>query len=373
MSSAYYLLVSLPTSARAGTWISSELGSGSSKPRVRTLELPQFQSGTLDSLVQQSEDLAKSDTQLGQAVVKVDDVLSAVDGESLRRTYAAKQCECIDNFRWNAAKFHLDKPLVKLSETIVEEALQLDADVRQQFQQYQQHKSALAAAERKQHGDLTVRLLHDIVRPEQFVVGSENLASIAIAVPHQLISEFLKSYETVSPFVVPRSAIEVFADKDYSLYVVTTFKKYQSAFVTAAREHKWHPRTDFEYLDLLLQAMRDEYEALKSAEASLRTDTIRLARQASIDLCSLWMHLKTVRIYVELVLRYGLPPQFDYFTISFDNNQKACAKAKKDLLAKFAYLGEGSADTSGAKPNLKEYAGLMDTEYEPFVLYELKV
>lgn len=365
----HFLIVSLPQSIKALDYLGESCGSSF----LTRLDLPDFQLGTLDSLVQQSDDLAKFDSQLALALAKATDVLDQIEGSSQRSLYVDRQCDCILSFRWNSGKFHLDKPLVNLVSAVVDEALQLDADLRSQFQQLQQHKTLLAAADRKQNGDLLVRLLHEIVKPRDFVVGSDNLQSLAVAVPRQLVLDFIKSYETVLPFVVPRLALEIAQDKEYSLYVVTVFKKHLSAFVTASRDHKWCPRTDFEYLDELLQAMRDEYDALRRQELALRTDTIRLARTAAIELCTLYMHLKTIRVYVELVLRYGLPPQFDCFVLGYRDNSKACQKAKKDMLQKYGYLGNGSVNADGSKPNLKEYAALVDTEYEPFVLYELTV
>ena len=46
--------------------------------------------------------------------------------------------------------------------------------------------------------------------------------------------------------IVPRSAIEVDKDDEYSLYAVTTFKKHSHDFIHKCRELKWTPR-DFTY------------------------------------------------------------------------------------------------------------------------------
>ena len=57
-----------------------------------------------------------------------------------------------------------------------------------------------------------------------------------------------------------------------------------------------------------------------------------------------------------------------------ESNLKNVDKAKKELIAKFNYLG-GNGYTTGNNnsSNLHEYASLVDTEYQPFVLYELEI
>ena len=57
---------------------------------------------------------------------------------------------------------------------------------------------------------------------------SEYIETHLVAVPLQQTKEFMKSYETISSWVVPRSAVKIDSDDDFTLYAVTTFKKYLS-------------------------------------------------------------------------------------------------------------------------------------------------
>lgn len=372
-SSTQYLMVSLPLSANALPFLERQLNLG--KQPLSEFKLPDFQIKTLDSLVQLSEELAKLDATLGASVLKVVDVIDAVEPNKLfNETRVVNKRPApvfVENFAWNTSKYRLDKSIKDLVLLISGEALGLDSDVRLAYQLYQTAKSNFMAADRKRNGDLSIKSLHDIVRPDHFVLDSEHLTSVLIAVPKNLVKDFEKSYETVTDFVIPRSAVVVAKDSEYVLYTVTLFKKYQQEFIAASREHKWHPRTDFEYSEDNLNELRKEFDLTKATESKTKNDLVRLVKTAYSEIFSGWFHIKAIRIYVESVLRYGLPPQFDSYAIKFEgSNTSNVDKAKKELVAKFGYLG---GDGFSEKSNLHEYASLVDSDYEPFVLYQVEI
>lgn len=374
MDPAQYLLVSLPETANAYDAIRT--APGAEKAVISKFPLPDFQIKTLDQLVQISEEVAKSDSTLQASVAKIVDVLTSVQPDrlfaELRQVNKRPATNYVELFLWNSSKYRLDRPIKALMDTIGSEAASLDSDVRLSYQQYQTARSNFAGAERKRNGDLSVRSLHDVVSADQFILDSDHLTTVVVAVPRNLVDDFRKSYETLTEFVVPRSANQIAVDSDYSLFTVSLFKKYQGEFVAAAREHKWHPRSDFVYSEEALNEMRKEFDLTKAAEAKTRNDLIRLASTAYSEVFSSWLHIKAIRIYVESVLRYGLPPQFDCYSIRFvgSNAASLAQKTRKDLLAKFGYLG---GDGFSGSTNLHEYASLVDADYEPFVLYTLEI
>ncbi|KAK6884888.1 V-type proton ATPase subunit C [Candida tropicalis] len=369
---ADYLILSLPQSTNAHEWLEQSLNNG--KQPLYNLKIPDFQSGTLDSLVQESEELTKIDQQLGASVSKVIEILNSIvdtKNNTSRIVQSRSIFDYIQNFQWNSSKYRLDKPIQELVKIISNEAITLDNDVRASFQNYQAAKSNFLAADRKKNGDLSIKSLHEIVKPEQFVLDSEHLTTILIAVPNNLVADFYKTYETLTEFVIPRSAEVIAKDQEFTLFGVTLFKKFQQEFITNAREHRWHPRTDFTYNEEVLNNLRKEFDLTQATEMKLKNDLIRLSKTAYSDIVASWLHIKVIRTYVEAVLRYGLPPEFDNYLIKFEgNNLKNVSKAKKELVQKFGYLGgDGFSNSS----NLHEYASLVDTDYEPFVLYDFEI
>lgn len=211
------------------------------------------------------------------------------------------------------------------------------------------------------------------MRRENFVQESEYLTTLLIAVPKSQSKEFLSSYETLVPMVVPRSASVIAQDEEFILYNTTLFQKYAPEFSLKARERKWIPR-EFHYSEALIEDLKKEQQVAAQAERKQWGDIVRLSRTAYADVIANWAHLKAIRIFVEAVLRYGLPPNF--INTSLYITAKSQKKVEDALVAKFGYLS-GNAFQKDKKGNLKtdsdlhEYGALVDTDYKPFVYFEL--
>jgi V-type H+-transporting ATPase subunit C len=158
-------------------------------------------------------------------------------------------------------------------------------------------------------GNLSTKSLASIVDPRQLVHESEYLESHLVAIPAQQVKDFFKTYETVAPMVVPRSANLIASDDEFSLFAVTTFKKHSQEFVHKAREHKWIPR-DFKYSEGGREAEAKEVERVGGDERKLWGETLRLGRTGWSEAVMVWIHVLVLRVFVETVLRYGLPLDF---------------------------------------------------------------
>ena len=156
---------------------------------------------------------------------------------------------------------------------------------------------------------MSTKSLASVVDPRSLIRDSEYIESHLVAVPAQQVKEFLKTYETVAPMVVPRSATLVASDNDFTLYAVTTFKKHSAEFVHRARENKWIPR-EFKYVEGGKEEERREVERVGGDERKLWGETLQLGRTAWSDAVMVWMHVLVLRVFVETVLRYGLPLDF---------------------------------------------------------------
>merc|ERR1712083_225763 len=144
-----------------------------------------------------------------------------------------------------------------------------------------------------------------------------------------------KCYETISENVVPGSAKHFASldDKDgNSIWRVVVFKSAAEAFKKAAREKRWVVR-DFEYSE-------DNYKKLKAHRESLDEQVKRnhelvkaLYQAAWSDTLVALMHIKAMRIFVESVLRFGMPPSFASFIVC-PKSPAPARKALADILGK---------------------------------------
>lgn len=141
------------------------------------------------------------------------------------------------------------------------------------------------------------------------VHDSEHLETHLLAVPNALVKEFLKSYESLAEMVVPRSANKITQDEEYTLYGVTTFKKFSPEFLHAAREKRWTPR-DYKYKEGGKEEEKKEVEALEKEAKKLWGEALRLGRTGYSESAMVWVHALALRVFVETVLRYGLPLDF---------------------------------------------------------------
>jgi V-type H+-transporting ATPase subunit C len=158
-------------------------------------------------------------------------------------------------------------------------------------------------------GNLSTKSLSSVVDPRTVVQDSEYIETHLIAVPAQQVKEFLKAYETLTPMVVPRSANLVAQDSEFTLYAVTTFRKHSTEFVHKCREQKWIPR-DFKYVEGGKEEERRDVERVGGDARKLWGETLRLGRTAWSEAVMVWVHVLVLRVFVETVLRYGLPLDF---------------------------------------------------------------
>lgn len=109
--------------------------------------------------------------------------------------------------------------------------------------------------------------------------------------------------------VVPRSATEVQKDDEFILYSVAGFKKHSQEFLHRCRERKWIPR-DYKFKEGGAEAEKQEIQKLEKEEKKLWGECLRMCRTGWSEGMSVWVHVLVLRVFVESVLRYGLPMDF---------------------------------------------------------------
>ncbi|KAL5594548.1 hypothetical protein BROUX41_001473 [Berkeleyomyces rouxiae] len=309
---------------------------------VLPFPIPSFKIGTLDALVQQADELAKLDSACQSVAAKVADSLKNIlDGDedkiAQQKTVNDKPTDhYISSFSWNKARYRADKPISELVDMLQKELATTDNDIKAKFQQYNSVKTNLAALQRRQTGNLSTKSLAPIVDPALLIHESEYLETHLIAVPTVAKKEFLSSYETLAPMVVPRSSTQVAEDDEFTLYAVVTFKKHSSEFLHKCREQKWTPR-QFKFSEASREEEEKELERVGREEKKVWGEALRMGRSGWSESVMVWMHVMTLRVFVEAVLRYGLP--LDYVSaIVRTKAAKTTKKLRTVLDQKYSYL-----------------------------------
>jgi len=255
---------------------------------------------------------------------------------------------------------------------LVKEMASIDNAMKAKLNNYNLIKGSLTQMQRKKQGNLSVRSLADIITKEHVIEDSEYLETLLVAVPKNNIKEWSTKYERLSAMVVPRSSKQIASDDEYTLFGVVVFKRVHDEFVQKCRENKFIVR-DFVYSEEEVAKQQDELETADTTEKELWTELLRLSRTNFSESFQILVHLKVIRLFVESVLRYGLPANYTGLVIKPE--PKTTKRTLTVLTTHFTYLSPRSNRAKGKKGDTEEFVGeyqtLMDQEFFDFVLFEV--
>ena len=160
-------------------------------------------------------------------------------------------------------------------------------------------------------GNLSVRTLADVVHKEDFVLDSEYLETVLVAVPkyvrhtratlqlltyydRTLTKSWNQQYERLTSMIVPRSSKALASDDEYTLFGVVIFRRIHDEFVQKCRENKCVassrasfsitdvPRfivRDFVYSDEEIERARQELDTADMTEKELWVSSTKTGRR----------------------------------------------------------------------------------------------
>lgn len=324
--------------------------------------------GTLDVLVGLAEEFSKlelySESVTRKVVHYMGEILedqrhmledNLTVGGATPLTYVTK-------FQWDAAKFPIKQTLRALHDNMSEQLTRIDSDLRTKAAAYNAVKGNLQTMERKQTGSLVTRNLADIVKKEQFVLGSEYLQTILIVVPKHIYPQWESTYAKLTDMVVPGSSERIYEDQDNGLWTVTLFRKMADDFAQRARESKFIPR-DFVYDEKKIEEDKHQLTKLVSDKKRQFPLLFRWLKMNFGESFTMMMHVKALRVFVESVLRYGLPVDFQAMILK---PNKKSQKRLRDVLGQlYGHLDNMSA--SNIKDDEYTPTGMSSGEYYPYV------
>ena len=269
------------------------------------------------------------------------------------------------NFEWDSAKFPTKNSVRELSDLLSKTVSDIESSLRNKVSAYTNVRNNIQSIDRKATGNLLVRSLDDIVKKEMFVQNSENLTTLVVAVPKASFKEWKNKYESLTKMIVPRSSELIAEDSEYGLFTVTLFTRVVDEFKNSARENKFTVR-DFVFNEETLKMSQHEKEKLEVDLKKLWSTLVRWCRTNFGEAFSAWIHLKALRVFVESVLRYGLPANFQAMVLNpLPKNEK---KLRDTLNKLYAHLDRRGGASGG--PDV-EIPGFVSQEYYPYVYFKI--
>ncbi|XP_051683791.2 V-type proton ATPase subunit C 2 isoform X5 [Oryctolagus cuniculus] len=347
--------------------------------------IPDFKVGTLDSLVGLSDELGKLDAfaeslikRMAQSVVEVlEDSKGKVQENLLANGGLKEKMKClkidltsfVTHFEWDMAKYPAKQPLAGVVDTLAKQLAQIEADLKSRTATYSALKTTLENLEKKSMGNLFTRTLSDIVCKEDFVLDSEYLITLLVIVPKPSYSQWQKTYESLSDMVVPRSTKLIAEDGEGGLFTVTLFRKVIDDFKVKAKENKFTVR-EFYYDETEIKREREEMSRLLSDKKQQYGPLLRWLKVNFSEAFIAWIHIKALRVFVESVLRYGLPVNFQ--AVLLQPHKKSATKRLREVLnSVFRHLDQVAAasllDASVEIPGLQ----LSNQDYFPYVYFHI--
>jgi len=177
-----------------------------------------------------------------------------------------------------------------------------------------------------------------------------------------------KSTKVACPSVVPRSALLIVTEGEFALYRILVLKKGAEAVKNYCREKRYTVRP-FKYDPEEDKKAEGEKERLSSSRFRQWKFLYQWCITTYEESFIFWVHVKAIRIYVESVLRYGLPADICATVLEPKKGKEPKLRdALKHLYSNLpnaelaTELDAGETDISG-----------FGSDFYPYVYFSLKV
>eukprot|EP00930_Biecheleria_cincta_P047985 TRINITY_DN33377_c0_g1_i1.p1 TRINITY_DN33377_c0_g1~~TRINITY_DN33377_c0_g1_i1.p1 ORF type:complete len:408 (-),score=112.10 TRINITY_DN33377_c0_g1_i1:100-1323(-) len=329
--------------------------------------------GSFDNLIRLTDDLAKSDSQVDSILHRLERQYLELDPKADFKVKSQRTekpfLDYLRSWQWDDAKYQKGRSITDHLAFAMSVVNRLDEETRAKTAQYNDVKTQRGNLAKKDGANLTGKDLVDVLTPEvvkatggpedDFIM-TEHLVTLPVILPRGTEDEFLKSYETMAENVVPMSArkFKGLDDKDgNSLWRVVVFRSAAENFKRACREKRFQVR-DFEYSEQDYKKLEQQRNQTDEQVKRQREVVLGLYQAAWSDVMVAWVHIKAMRVFVESVLRYGMPPNFASFIVSPKGDAAAARKALADTLGK---------QVSNLSSSMGEDKGDGDDEFYPYV------
>lgn len=331
---SYWLITAPKTREDTYNTLKKKLDEDSSVATAFRFPIPELKVGTLDSLMSLSDDLSKIDATIELVTRKIFNQYHDLN-EERGKEEASKALEksadesltvttyppenYITFFQWDEAKYPSNQPLKAISDSIASTVGKMDEELKVKALEYNNLIRTIASEERNISGNLTVRDLGEVIKPE-IIVDTEFLQTLFAVIPRPQLKQWDMAYEQLSSsnlgtkdkpeliyHVVPRSSDIIVTEGEFCLIKFIVLKKYADEVKKVAKDQKFLLR---EYKHDPNRSAKLNKQKLEEHRENSKKTLLKFCKINFSESFQAWAHLKAIRAFVESVLRYGLPSNF---------------------------------------------------------------
>ena len=281
------------------------------------------------------------------------------------------------NFKWNETTFTSKRSIDDMFKNLVADVNSTEEDLRTASAEFTEYATHLQNLRRKNEGTLLVRSLDQVgskmalvktltdytsnqATKQPIYVDTPHLTTILIVVKNTDAESFEKNYHLKSSYIVPNSCQKLDKDNDYTCYAVTLKKECVDDYKTASKEKGWHIR-DFNYDPNMRENMKKEAKETIDKYLEHCANYKDLLESKFSHICSVWLHIKALRIFVESKLLYGIPTEFRSYLV--EASMKSIPRIHRELEKVFGDGMELGDDDQQEGEN----------EYHPYVSFPINL
>lgn len=313
---------------------------------AKQFQVPGLKVGNFDQLMAMSDELVKIDHMIELATKKIGQQIWSLrdpkpaKGEAFLTVDRGTITDYIRNFKWEQNVYPIRLSVKELAERLQQKVQRIDEEFRVHSVEYSTVASAYAQHQRSANASLNVRDLSDIVHVDD-IIETEFFTTLFIVCTQNQLKEWEQVYESftnapdgdepkakkgdkggyyggdveerpqVVEYVVPGSSRAIKTEGDQTLLAVNILKRFKDDFIRKVNKMKLTVRE----VKIDKESYVDGNERKNQLENDLRRQRETLSTWCQThfsEAFKAWAHLKALRVHVESILRFGIPP--DYVT-----------------------------------------------------------
>jgi len=197
------------------------------------------------------------------------------------------------------------------------------------------------------------------------------LTTLYVVVPKNEQKNWEKNYpslfaSTDDKYIVPNSSVKLDEDSDSVLNSIIVFTKDIEDFKNVCRGKRYTVRKN----DPTIIVNEKEKAALLESQKQTKANVKRWAKTTFHNVFNAWLHLKCIQCFVESILRYGLPADFEAILVLPKRGSEK--KLIKNLCKIYEHLAGGFNDREDEAAGPEEKA-MANEKYFPFVHLDINL